>query len=206
MNSPIGIVGAGRMGRGIALSYAFAGLPVVLVDIKERNTAERAKLAESVFEELRGDLAFLVETHLMEEAGMSLVLDRVRVTHGKEEKEQLREFGIVFEAVPEVMENKASAFSFISDNMDEKAIVASTTSTFLVTELETLITNPTRFMNAHWLNPAHLMPLVEVSKGDQTSQQSVTEMLASLESIGKVPVVCSASPGYIVPRIQARCG
>jgi 3-hydroxybutyryl-CoA dehydrogenase len=58
-------------------------------------------------------------------------------------------------------------------------------------------------MNTHWLNPAHLMPLVEISTGDQTSQNSVNEMLASLESIGKVPVVCGASPGYIVPRIQA---
>ena len=66
-----------------------------------------------------------------------------------------------------------------------------------------MVTNPERFLNAHWLNPAHLMPLVEVAVGDRTSDSSYQQVHDSLELIGKVPVKCAASPGYIVPRIQA---
>jgi len=203
VNQPVGIVGAGRMGRGIALNYAFCGLGVRLIDIKERSGAEQAGLVEEVYKELRQDLTFLAESGLMDDSRIEQVLDRVAFTHAGDEQQELNDCKIVFEAVPEVMEAKTNAFSFISRHMNDAAIVASTTSTFLVTDLARLIANPSRYMNAHWLNPAHLMPLVEISTGDQTSQNSVNEMLASLESIGKVPVVCAASPGYIVPRIQA---
>ncbi len=203
MSDLIGIVGAGRMGRGIALSYAFAGIPVFMVDIKERNATGRGELMASVFAELRDDLSFLAEINLMDGGRITQVLDRVAVTHFGEGNKRLKDCRFVFEAVPEVMEVKTSAFSYISKHTDKAAIVASTTSSFLVTELADLISNPSRFLNAHWLNPAHLMPLVEVSKGDQTSHQTVKEIITSLESIGKVPVVCSASAGYIVPRIQA---
>jgi len=203
MDSRIGIIGAGRMGRGIALSYAFAGIPVLMLDIKERTVAERALLADSVFEELRADLSFLAEMNLVDESGIEQVLDRVVLTHSGEDQSSLQACGIIFEAVPEVMAAKMGAFAYISSHADKAAIVASTTSTFLVTALAALVKNPSRFLNAHWLNPAHLMPLVEISRGDQTSQAAVDDLVASLESIDKVPVVCSASPGYIVPRIQA---
>ena len=62
---------------------------------------------------------------------------------------------------------------------------------------------PERFLNAHWLNPAFLVPLVELSPGARTDPAVTQRLRALLESIGKVPVVCAARPGYIVPRIQA---
>jgi 3-hydroxybutyryl-CoA dehydrogenase len=101
------------------------------------------------------------------------------------------------------MEAKRDALRFASNSLDSTAVIASTTSTFLVTELADHVDNPARFMNAHWLNPAHLMPLVEVSRSEQTDPAAVEQLIDSLEPIGKVPVTCSASPGYIVPRIQA---
>jgi 3-hydroxybutyryl-CoA dehydrogenase len=72
-----------------------------------------------------------------------------------------------------------------------------------VNELAAMITRPQRFLNAHWLNPAHLMPLVELSVGSETAPDVTKRVRAILTSLGKVPVVCSASPGYIVPRVQA---
>ena len=65
------------------------------------------------------------------------------------------------------------------------------------------MTGPQRFLNVHWLNPAFLIPLVEFSAGDDTDPAVTDRLKAILEKIGKVPVLCAASPGYIVPRIQA---
>jgi 3-hydroxybutyryl-CoA dehydrogenase len=203
MPDTIGIVGAGRMGRGIALSYIFAGVPVLLVDLKERSTQERELLASSAREELRKDLDFLASVGLVRTDAIASILGLVSFSHASDENCPLARCTIVYEGVPEVMATKESAFRFISGSVSSGAIIASTTSTFLVTELAGLVTNPERFINAHWLNPAHLMPLVELSRSEQTSPDVIAKLIASLESIGKVPIVCSASPGYIVPRIQA---
>ena len=82
-------------------------------------------------------------------------------------------------------------------------IIASTTSTILVDDLSGAIEHPERFLNVHWLNPAYLIPLVEISPGKRPTRRSSTRVKALLEGIGKVPVVCAATPGYIIPRIQA---
>ena len=82
-------------------------------------------------------------------------------------------------------------------------ILASTTSTILVNDLSGSIERPERFLNVHWLNPAYLIPLVEISPGKATDPDIVARVKALLEGIGKVPVVCAATPGFIVPRIQA---
>ena len=79
----------------------------------------------------------------------------------------------------------------------------STTSTMLVDTLAEFVTHKERFINAHWLNPAYLVPLVEMSPGKHTDPAVTAKLKAMLEGIGKVPVICAARPGYIVPRIQA---
>ena len=83
------------------------------------------------------------------------------------------------------------------------ATVASTTSTFLRRISLNSVGRPERFLNAHWLNPAFLVPLIELSPTPQTDRALVDEFKSLLTRIGKVPVECAASPGYIVPRIQA---
>src|SRR5205807_6551845 len=70
-------------------------------------------------------------------------------------------------------------------------------------DLSGAVEHPVRFLNAHWLNPAFLVPLVEVSPGARTDPEVTARVKALLTSVGKVPVVCAARPGYIVPRIQA---
>lgn len=203
MSNLIGVLGAGRMGRGIALSYIFSGVSVLLVDLKERSDNDRVALLESVLEELAKDLGFLARVGLVEQERVPGILDLVQFSHRGDPENPLKQCGIVFEGVPEVIAVKQDAFSYASESAAEDAIIASTTSTFQVTELADLVSHSQRFMNAHWLNPAHLMPLVEISRSDDTDPNAVQALVASLESIGKVPVLCSASPGYIVPRIQA---
>ena len=84
-----------------------------------------------------------------------------------------------------------------------RPIIASTTSTILVDDLAEAIEHRERFLNAHWLNPPYLMPLVELSVGKATGADAVQTLRALLDGIGKVTVLCAATPGYIVPRIQA---
>ena len=110
---------------------------------------------------------------------------------------------IIFEGVPEVLDLKREALARAAKLAGPKPIIASTTSTILVDDLSSAVDHPERFLNAHWLNPAFLVPLVEVSPGKHTDPAVTERVKALLESVGKVPIVCAARPGYIVPRIQA---
>jgi 3-hydroxybutyryl-CoA dehydrogenase len=203
MKQKVAVLGAGRMGRGIALSYIFAGVPVLLVDLKERSESQREELAQQAIGEIRDDLLFLADAGQVEERFIPEILSLVSFSHTADASNPIADCDLIYEGVPEVIEAKRDAFAFANERASETAIIASTTSTFLVTDLAALVDRPERFMNAHWLNPAHLMPLVEISRSDVTAQASIDALTKSLESIGKAPVICSASPGYIVPRIQA---
>jgi 3-hydroxybutyryl-CoA dehydrogenase len=104
--------------------------------------------------------------------------------------------------VPETREAKAEAFALFDRAAPGDAVLASTTSTMLSTDLAALTATPERALNAHWLNPAFLVPLVELSPNDATSDAAVVRVREMLEALGKVPILCRAAPGYIVPRIQ----
>src|SRR4030095_5303752 len=110
---------------------------------------------------------------------------------------------VIFEGVPEVPDLKQEVLARISALAGPQPIIASTTSTILVDDLAAAVAHPERFLNAHWLNPGFLVPLVELSPGAHTDAAVTARLKTLLEDIGKVPVVCAARPGYIVPRIQA---
>lgn len=199
----VGVVGAGRMGEGIALSFAYAGVPVVLLDIKARPASEREAYFQSVRANLLRELQMLVRLELLQDSQAEDVLDRILIGAKDQLTTPLAGCELVFEAVPEVASVKRDTFAWLGEQVAADAIIASTTSTFLVTELAEMVRGPARFLNAHWLNPAHLMPLVEVSRSENTDDAVVERLLVLLKRIGKVPVVCNASAGFIVPRIQA---
>lgn len=201
--SEIFVVGAGRMGRGIAQCYALAGTPVCLVDLKQRDDRQRAALSSSVRDEIGKDLNFSAELKLLDPARINGLLDSIRTSDAHDAASSIGTAELIYEAVPEVMELKQAAFDWISEYAPDTAVVASTTSTLNVDELAGFVSHPGRFLNAHFLNPAHLMPLVEVAVGAATAEASFETLKASITAIGKVPVRCKASPGYIVPRIQA---
>ena len=110
---------------------------------------------------------------------------------------------VIFEGVPEVLDLKRAALARAATYAGPAPIIASTTSTILVDDLSDAVAYPERFLNAHWLNPAYLVPLVELSPGAKTDAAVTLRLKTLLEDIGKIPVVCAARPGYIVPRIQA---
>jgi 3-hydroxybutyryl-CoA dehydrogenase len=199
----IACLGAGRMGRGIAVAFAYAGHCVTMIDVKPRSVEQFGKLEAEALDEVRKTLASLTRFGLLDAEQAETVITRVSIVPSEASAETLTRVGLVFEGVPEVVELKREVLAAASRVVDPEVIIASTTSTILVDDLSGAITRPERFLNVHWLNPAYLIPLVEISPGARTDP-AVTERIKSLlEGIGKVPVVCAATPGFIVPRIQA---
>lgn len=197
------IAGAGRMGRGIALTFAYQGFPVTLMDIKNRNKEEFNQLQSSALAEIRSQLKILARSNVFPYEMIDRIVDRIEVLHIDDQTDIWKEAEIVFEAVPEILALKKEVYSRICSSLQKDALIASTTSSFSVNELAEFVLHKDRFMNTHWLNPAYLIPLVEVSPGNETSELSLKEMFKLLEGIGKVPIKCAPSPGFIVPRIQA---
>src|SRR5699024_8070431 len=111
--------------------------------------------------------------------------------------------GMAIECVPETIEAKQNAFGHISRHCSETAILTSTTSSIPVTELAGIVQHPERFLNTHWLNPAYVVPLVELSFHPGTNKRVLARTQSILESAGKLPVTCGPATGYIVPRLQA---
>jgi len=199
----IACLGAGRMGRGIAVAFAYAGHGVTMIDVKPRSAEQFAKLQSEALDEVRKTLASLTRFGLLNSEEAEAVIARVSVVPSEATAKALSQAGLVFEGVPEVVELKRDVLSAASQIVGSSVIIASTTSTILVDDLSGVIEHPERFLNVHWLNPAYLIPLVEISPGKRTDPAVTENIKALLEGIGKVPVVCAATPGFIVPRIQA---
>lgn len=199
----VAALGAGRMGRGIAHVFAYAGHPVILVDTKPRPRADADRLRHEALTEIATALESLAEIGAFDKAAIPAIIARIGFAARGDAPAALAAADIVFEGVPEVLELKREALDFASCHMRPDGVLASTTSTFLVDTLADFVKGRGRFLNAHWLNPAYVVPLVELSPGNRTEPRTTARVKALLEKIGKVPVICAAAPGFIVPRIQA---
>ena len=199
----VAAVGIGRMGRGIAISFAYSGYNIRLIDLKKRDRSDFTKLIKEANEDINNTLSMFQNFEILTQLEKEKILKRISFHDLNESQSVLKNIDVVFEGVPETIEAKKNALSLISKFCSKKTIIASTTSTILSNDLQKYVLHPERFLNAHWLNPAFLVPLVELSPGDHTDKNTTENLKQILENIGKVPIVCSASPGYIVPRIQA---
>jgi 3-hydroxybutyryl-CoA dehydrogenase len=198
----IASLGAGRMGRGIAHTFAFAGYEVLLIDAKPRNHLDTEIVREAALAEVNSSLASLARLGVFDDALRQQMMARIRYVPFDQAADVLPQVDVLFEGVPEVLATKIEALKLASAALRADAILASSTSTMLSTELAAHVLHPQRFLNAHWLNPAYLVPLVELSPHPRTDELVTNKLKNLLESIGKKPVVCAASPGFIVPRFQ----
>ena len=139
----------------------------------------------------------------MDAGAIEAIAARVHWVDAADAPAALADAEMVFEGVPETLEAKRDALAEIGRHCRADAILTSTTSSILVTQLAPLVRRPERFLNMHWLNPAYLIPVVELSTHPGTSADAVERTRATMTAIGKLPVVCGVAPGYIVPRLQA---
>ena len=196
-------VGAGRMGRSIGIAFAWAGHRISVIDLLPRDAAAWAVLRDDAQGEIRASLLALAELGALPVEQVDTLANRVEFVASDGAAAALAGAELVFEAVPERLEAKREAFAEIGRHCREDAILTSTTSSILVTQLAEHVARPERFLNIHWLNPAYLVPVVELSTHPATSTGVLERAKALLASIGKIPVVCGPTPGYIVPRLQA---
>jgi 3-hydroxybutyryl-CoA dehydrogenase len=196
----IAVLGPGRIGRQIALAFALGGCRVRLVDVKEgRPPAEAQRALADARREIVRDVGLMVEEQVITEAESGAVLGRIEERVGLD---ALKGCGFVQEALPESVALKQAALARLNGFVDAEAIVASGSSTISPSHVCDAVERPERFLVAHWLNPAHIIPLVDVVPGPRTAPQTVERTLALLESVGKTPVRCGDSPGFIGPRLQ----
>jgi 3-hydroxybutyryl-CoA dehydrogenase len=197
----ISIVGPGRMGIGIATALLCCAEPlsIRMLDVKEREKGQEHLALHQAREEVESNLRLLSQLGELG-AEPSALMGRISFYSGYDEA--LRESSIVFEALPEKPALKQAFVERIEPLLDQKAIIASATSTIDLATFCNVSSAPERIVTAHWLNPAFIIPLVEVSVGKKTAVWAEDRIKRFLIAVGKIPVTVKDSPGFIVPRIQ----
>jgi len=190
----IAVIGAGLMGHGIALEFAAHGFDVALQD-RDQSALERAR--GSITEGL-ARLAEIgrITPHAAAEAPS-------RIAMGTDARVAVTDADLVIEAVSEDLDLKRALFRDLDDWAPPRAILASNSSSFMPSLLAAATDRPDRVLVAHYFNPPHLLPLVELVRGEQTSDETIETMRALYQGIGKRPaVVQREAPGFVGNRLQ----
>lgn len=189
----IGVVGAGSMGSGIANAFAMNGYQVILRDIKEEFLQGGLLRIEKFMEKS-------VQRGKLSSEDKEATLGRIQTTT---ELADFKEVDFVVEAVLEKMDLKQSVFKELEGIVRPEVVLATNTSSLSITEIASVLDNPSRFAGMHFFNPAQVMKLVEVIHGYETSEETAQTVRELAESIGKeVVTVKKDSPGFIVNRIM----
>jgi len=176
----LSIVGSGIMGHSIALSASWSGLNVKVWGMNEQDIIN-AKTG------LEDKLTALVNYDIFDEDEKSRIMKGITFTESL--TECVSDATFVIEAIPEVLELKQEYFKQIDEICPEETIIGSNTSGLSATEIAKKTSNPSRTVVTHFWLPAHLMPLVEVVRGDHTSDKTVERSLSLLEAMNKKPIL-----------------
>lgn len=190
----ISVVGAGVMGHGIALAYAMGGYPVSLNDTNEA-------ILNQALKRIRANLETFAEGGLIPRSSIGDILSRITAT--TDLKESVEKADFITEAVFEDFELKRKLYSELDALCLEHTIIASNTSSLLLSDFSAGARRREKIVVTHWFNPPHIVPVVEVVKGEETSNETLELTCALLKKIKKMPVkVLKEIPGFLVNRIQ----
>lgn len=185
------VLGAGIMGGGIAYQSAYKGVPIKMKDIAQKGLDQGLDEANRL-------LCKRVEKGKMTPRGMGEALNRIEPTLGYDGFDQV---DMVVEAVVENAKVKRSVLAETESKVSARTILASNTSTISITGLAEALKRPENFCGMHFFNPVHAMPLVEVIRGEKTSDQAIARTVAYASQLGKKPVVVNDCPGFLVNRV-----
>lgn len=187
----VAVIGSGAMGRGIAQAAVLTGFPVVLHDLSPELVASaRDRIIQSID---RG-----VEQGKTTPESASAAAGRLTVTA---ELSDAYEADLVIEAIPENLELKRSLFTELDEMTPEQTILASNTSSLSISALAGATQRPGKVVGLHFFNPAHIMKLVEIIRGDLTADETVSQCVAFVAALGKTAVHCHDTPAFIVNRV-----
>ena len=183
------------MGHGIAQEFALAGYDVHLNDLTEEKLRQAA-------DTVRDNLEMLVGMGLVSRSQADSAPSRLHTTTAL--SEAVREADVVIEAVFEDLVLKQRIFTELDRACPKRTILASNTSTFMPSKLASATRRPGKVLVTHYFNPPHLLPLVEVVPGKETSDETVTAITDLLTKVGKRPALVQKEvPGFIGNRLQA---
>ena len=186
----IGVCGAGTMGSGIAQAAAQAGFNTILYEL---NTSVLEKSRSAI----NSNLELLVQKSKIDIAEKDNILDRIRFTSDI----NMCIAHVLIEAIVEKLEAKTALFNQLAQINNAETIFATNTSSLPVTAIAKGIVHPERVIGMHFFNPATLMKLVEVINTEFTSTSTTDGVIALVKKMGKTPVICKDSPGFIVNRV-----
>lgn len=186
----IGMVGAGTMGQGIAQVCALAGYEVLVYDLNTDIINKGISLIEK-------SLSTSVTKGKLSQEAKQQSLSRIQP---KTDLHQLKA-DLIIEAAVEKLDVKKELFTTLEKVNDAQSILTTNTSSIPVTQIASVLNNPSRFAGLHFFNPAHIMKLVEIISGVGTAAETIEVLKAFSEKLGKVPVLVKDSPGFIVNRV-----
>ncbi|HET6164262.1 MAG TPA: 3-hydroxybutyryl-CoA dehydrogenase [Planctomycetota bacterium] len=187
----VGVVGAGTMGNGIALVFAQAGVPVTMVDV-DTASLERGLAA------IQGSLQRMAKKGTIAAADAAAIAARVKPSPRLLDAVDA---DLVVEAVPESFELKADVFRKLAEATLKSTILASNTSSISITRLAAQTDRPAKVIGMHFMNPVPVMKLVEVVRGQLTSDETLAAVVDATKKLGKIPVVVNDYPGFVSNRV-----
>jgi 3-hydroxyacyl-CoA dehydrogenase/enoyl-CoA hydratase/3-hydroxybutyryl-CoA epimerase/enoyl-CoA isomerase len=185
------VLGAGIMGGGIAYQSALKGVPIKLKDIAQQGI-------DLGLEEANKLLSKRVERKKLTASEMGNVLNRIEPALTYDGFDSV---DIVVEAVVENPKVKKAVLTEVEAKVSSDTVLASNTSTISITFLAEGLARPENFCGMHFFNPVHMMPLVEVIRGEKTSDNAIARTVAYANAMGKKPIVVKDCPGFLVNRV-----
>tara|TARA_B000000609_G_scaffold109473_1_gene84464 strand:+ start:524 stop:1402 length:879 start_codon:yes stop_codon:yes gene_type:complete len=185
------VLGAGQMGNGITQVAACAGIEVVMIDIQQDFVDRGVATIEK-------SLAKLVSKERMTQEDADAARSRISTAI---DRSACADADLVVEAVPEILDLKLSIFSELDGICKPDCILATNTSSISISEIAAATSRPSKVIGMHFMNPVPIMKLVEVINGKETSEDVTATVLSAAEKMGKIPLMCNDSPGFVSNRI-----
>jgi len=189
--SKMAVLGAGQMGNGITQVAACAGIEVVMIDIQQEYVDKGIATIEK-------SLSKLVSKERMTQVEADAARSRISTAI---DRSACADVDLVVEAVPEILDLKLSIFSELDGICKPNCILATNTSSISISEIAAATSRPDKVIGMHFMNPVPIMKLVEVINGNDTSDNVTSTVLEAAERMGKIPLMCNDSPGFVSNRI-----
>lgn len=187
------VAGGGLMGAGISLMFPEYGIETVLYSVAEKDFDKAGKVIDK-------SLAALAENGRLTRQIADEIKEKIQFTV---DKKCFENADLVIEAIPEIMDLKKNFYEEVSELVPEDTILTSNTSAISVNQLSKFVKFPERFCGTHFLNPPHIIPLVEITKGDKTDQTVCETLYTLFKDMGKEPVLLKKDvKGFLSNRLQ----
>ncbi len=187
----IGVIGAGMTGQGICWCAAQNGIDCIFLEVSE-------EMVKKALDSLSAQLDTEIERWALTNTEKTVILSRIK---GTTRFEDLTGVEMILEAVPEQKELKTRVFEQVQEALPANLVIASNTSVMSITELASVLDDPSRVVGCHFLSPVSKRPLVEIVRGLRTSDEAVAKARKITEAMGKTCVEVFESPGFITTRL-----